>query len=1357
MLKKSAVRLSLLVTSLAVIGLLLVVPSFLAAQATSGVTGVVTDQSGAVVAGTEVKLTNPATGFSATTTTNDLGAYEFRHVIPGTYTLTFSKDKFRTVTVSNFSLGVSVVETKNARLEVGKTSETIEVKASGEGTVNTVDASIGNVITTKQIEELPSIFLDNATAVLQLQPGVQSAATGDSQQGSVTGSRADAGSVTLDGLDVTDQRIGEAFFAVGRAPIDSISEVRTIVGGADASYGRSGGAQVDLATKSGTNQFHGDLYEFNRVSAEAANSYFNNFNGVTKRQLTRNQFGGSVGGPIIKDKLFFFADYAGLRQAAGIGTIVTVPMDPFRQGQLSYVNNNGQLVTIPATGTKGAFDPTTGAWVPGCTTPTTSSTSCSVAGIDPQGVGQNQAFASFLASIPYPEPNTVGGDGINTAGYLFNAPDHQRANTFVGRLDYTLSSRHSLFARATWDRDFSDEFDEAFPNEQPVVFVQNHQRSWVVSDFWTINSRMVNNAFFGLTRQMLNFPYNPNSAPNLPVPNLYGFGALSVPYGDFRQQASNVPVPEIRDTFSWSLGKHSLQFGADIKPIRVHNSNTNDVNFPSIGVTSNILSLSPNLRPPDIDTAFAGQWDLAFTTLLGRWANTTAQYNYDRGGNPQPQFSPYISDFHYNEYEFFVQDSWKVRSDLTVTYGLRWNYHSVPFEATGLQSVANVFEKQMFTARQQAAASGVNGFTAAPFVTYNLGGAANHAPGYYHPDWRDFAPRVGIAYSPSFTNGVLGHVLGDRKTSIRMGAGMFYDRVASTLTFEQSEVSELFSTSTSQFFGIPGNAPLSLLFDPRFTSISTPPTPPPPGVPGGATTSIPQPYTPFVIPSNGSNCPVGSVYGVFGGSFVPAGQPCGFGLFTLQTLYQFDNQFKTPYNISLSFGFQRELPRNFLLEVNYFGKLGRRLEGTGDPAQQLNFVDPTSGQSLNNAFANVQAQICGVSGPGQCGEANLQNLNLQTFNPGLLAAQPWFENQMTAAIAQAGFPGVTCPQFATALSAVFGVPLPNVNSCTALVASPNLFGLPPNFMFGDLSTVVSALADFGLLLPNTGLPYQTGSIANVGNFAASDYHSLIVTLRKKFSDNLLFDFDYAYAHGIDNVSDIANDSVLSSFNGQGLICDLRNLRTCRGDADFDARHTISANYFYQLPIGRGQRLFSGMPKWADEIVGGWGTSGIVSYHTGYPFTSVTNGFPINFTQLGPAVLSGPRSLVKEHIHVETNPNTGQPSLQLFANPQNAVSAFTFPFGGGTGERNTIHGPGYVNIDMVLSKTFKVTEGTSLEFQAEAFNAFNHANFNSPNVNAGAYGSIFFNNVNIQNPNLYGDLISTVNNPRELSLGLRFRF
>lgn len=339
------------------------------------------------------------------------------------YRLTVTKDQFRMVTLTDFGIGVGVTETRNVKLPVGNANETVEVTSIGEGTVNTIDASIGNVITSRQVAELPSLFRDDAGSLLGLQPGVQ-VTGGDSQNGSVTGSRADTTTVTLDGLDVNDETIGQAFHTVGRAPLDSVSEVRTIVGNADVSFGRGAGAQVDLVTKSGTNHWHGSASEFNRVSVMAANDFFNNLVGNPRAQLTRNQFGASVGGPIRKDRFFFFFDYTGRRDATGVQQTLAVPLDPFRHGEISYVNSSN-------TNCPGATLSTQ----PSCIS---TLTLAQAAALDPLGIGADQALLSFVNGR-YPEPNQVsGGDGINTGGIFLQR--HLMSRTIPSSAGSTTNS-----------------------------------------------------------------------------------------------------------------------------------------------------------------------------------------------------------------------------------------------------------------------------------------------------------------------------------------------------------------------------------------------------------------------------------------------------------------------------------------------------------------------------------------------------------------------------------------------------------------------------------------------------------------------------------------------------------------------------------------------------------------------------------------------------------------------------------------------------------------------------------------------------------------------------------------------------
>ncbi len=1224
-------------------------------QDVASITGTVTDKTGGAVSDAVVKLTDTRTASVYESKTGSFGAYLFSRVPAGQgYTVTVSKAGFKTVTISNLTLAVTETATYNVTLEIGDVSQTIEVSANAGVTLDTTDATIGNDIDTRRVAELPSLFRTNAAALLRLAPGVVAADDGgheqDSQLGSVTGSRADQGNITLDGLDVNDETIGQAFTAVGSAPIDSIEEVHTTVGQPGVGFGRSSGGQISLVTKGGSNNFHGSLHEYNRNTLFAANDFFNNKNGIARPALNRNQFGGSIGGPIFKDKFFFFFNYEARRDALSAQIQQVVPSDTLRSGQLQYVDVNGSVQTT---------------------------TTAQLQTIDPQGVGADAAFLSFLNSR-YPAGNDPAlGDGLNTSGFIFNAPIHRRENIYTGRLDYNLASKHKLFGRlqmARFNDDDSVNTLPQFPGDPvPQVSDINHDRSWVIGETWFVSKNLTNQAFVGLTRQVADFPVD--FAPT--APNIFTTSLITQPFADIRGQGRNVGVPEIRDDLSYTRGEHNFVFGTDIKLIGVKSANQADINFVGLGLGGSLLALDDSTRPTDIssDPAFQAEWDRAFPLLLGRYGQTNPFFAYDRSGNVLPSYTTTKRDFHYHEYEFYAQDSWRLRRDLTVTYGLRWQYHSVPFEANGFESVPNQNIDTIFPARLAAAAQGTSGNDAAPLVSYDLGGPANHGPGYYHPSHRDFSPRLGVAYSPALSNGLLGALFGDRKTTIRAGGAIVYDRVLSTLGFELDQNTFLFDSSPVLNYG--GSDPTtSLATSPRFTSLSAPPPLP------AAPAVTPRPITPNL---DGTGAPVGLANGGF------------------PSFLQFDKNFKTPYSYTFSLGVQRELKGNVVIEVDYFGRLGRKLTADGDAAQTLNFKDAQSGQFLKDAFGKLQTQ-------------------LQQGAP--ITAQPWFENQLTAA-------GAGCA--------------PN---CTALIGNSFL----SNFVnVGDLSSLVLLLTEFQLLNPNVGLYAQTGANGYVGNYSSSSYNAMLLSVRKRYSSGLLLDFDYSYAHSIDNQSNIINFLNQFTFSGQGIICDLTDLRKCRADSLFDARHIISMNYVYDLPVGRGQRFLGSANPVINTILGGWSTSGIVTYRTGFPFSTHTGTFPINFTQDAPAVFNGDQQAVRKGIH--TDSTTG--AIQFFADQTAASGAFSFPFGGDTGTRNPVHGPGYANVDIAVSKNFTMpwSEQHKLQFRWEAFNVFNHTNFAAPGD-----PTLLTNSNNIlNNPAGFGVITSTSGAPRQMQFSLRYDF
>jgi hypothetical protein len=275
---------------------------------------------------------------------------------------------------------------------------------------------------------------------------------------------------------------------------------------------------------------------------------------------------------------------------------------------------------------------------------------------------------------------------------------------------------------------------------------------------------------------------------------------------------------------------------------------------------------------------------------------------------------------------------------------------------------------------------------------------------------------------------------------------------------------------------------------------------------------------------------------------------------------------------------------------------------------------------------------------------------------------------------------------------------------------------------GDLSDTVQALYGFfpgpfgGVIPPNVGLASQFSVNSYISNAGSSNYNALLLTVRKRYSSGLQLDFNYTYGHSIDNLSTITN-----TVTG-GLVCDVRNLRACRGSSDFDLQHAISANGVYDLPFGRGKQFASQVPGWLNQIIGGWQFSTIATWRTGFPFSTTTDAFPVNFFVNSPAFFTGTSAAIKENIHTDS---TG--AIQLFANPTAAQGAFSFTNGGETGSRNTLRGPGFWNFDTSLSKSFNMpwSESHKLQFRWESYNAFNHTNFADPSadINAGTFGQI----------------------------------
>ncbi len=903
------------------------VPSRSWAQDVAAVTGVVTDANGALVVGAEVALVNTTTNAKYGATTSSQGSYTISDVLPGTgYKITFTKSGFEPVVVTDISLNVATTRTQNAKLVLGNVSQSLEVSAANsEVTLDTTDATIGNTFDVKLLNDLPVQTRDTPSALFTLQPGVI--------EGSVTGARTDQTDVTVDGLDVNDISTGQTFLIVANAPVDSVEEFKGTVAGSLVSSGPGGGGQYQLVTKSGSNKFHGDVNEYHRDTSTAANNWFNDEDGVPLAHYVQNQFGGQVGGPIKKDKAFFFFNFYDSRIAHSAPIDTAVPTPSYMAGNVSYIYANA------GGGTTGA------ACSPVSRLNTTPScigtlTSAQVKALDPLSIGFSPVIKGFLGTRYTQTPNDpTYGDGINTEGYRFNAPEPNDETNYVARFDYILSPTMKFFAKTGINRQDAVEFPQILPSD-PVLANPFEDRSYnyVAGYTWTIGANKVNEFYYGDTIEKFDFPatYTPSGTTVLTLGDYTS--VLGDPYPAQQTQKRRIPIPVIRDDFNWTRGSHSMGFGGSFKFIKTESQQITDFNYLGLGLGGELYGLSPSLRPSSILNDANGTadslYDSAYALAVGRVAAVDTNYNYNAAGMALPNGTGHIRRYRYYQTELYANDTWKVSKELTVTYGLHYQYYSVPYETQGLESVQPWTFDSYFGARVAQSQQGDESNSGVPFITYNLGGKVNGGAPLYQHDRKDFAPRVAFAYNPSYAP----------KTVFNASASVIYDRtVANALNFIQDQSSYLFQNAVdTPYGGESTSATTDLSDDPRVGTNFTFPANTPP--------TITEPYSPYVY----DGYPYGLGNGVFNDIIDPT--------------------LRDPYSIMLTAGVQEQLPWDLVLKVNYVGRLGRRLLAQADASQIIDFPDAASGQELSTAFGNLTKEI-------RAGQA--------TATP-----QAWFENQI---------------------------------------------------------------------------------------------------------------------------------------------------------------------------------------------------------------------------------------------------------------------------------------------------------------------------------------------------------------------------
>ena len=1317
----------------------------IAAEAQTSTTGIVlgtvTDSSGASVVDATVVLRSTATNNSTTQTTNGAGQYTFVNVAPGGYEVTVKKDGFRTSTVTALSVDVAKSYTVDVKLEIGAVTESITVSTEARVELQTTDAQVGDVIGGTTLSRLPTLTRD-ASELLTLQPGTtpyDTPANGGfgNNGGTVAGARSDQNSITMDGIDITDNTVGGGATAQNFIPtgVESLEEFRVGVTNSNSDFARSSGGDITLISKSGSNSIHGDGYWFHQSDGYNANSWDLNHtpDAATGKTFTPkipfkdNREGVSVGGPLIKNKTFFFSNYELRRFPSSSQVSHIVPTQSLRDGILTFQDC--------AKGFDASGNCTGGNLVQ---YNLATSDLCGATGnqpCDPRGIGISPTIQALYNLNPAGnDPSLPGVDGNNTTGFVANAATPVKDDYVTFRLDHNFSDKAHFFGRYLYSRALNvTPLQINTLNNDTIATTGNDTRGdgAIGALDYAFNSMTSNVVRFGWIRSRVFLPgLSPSaSATTLALagtdtsagfialaPGLAQTGLIDVPIDvdtqRARTQGNFQRNKQLVDTFTRLEGKHTFTAGGDVRwmPLIAQRNDkvvgslaslvaTEDADVPGTTQSVSQADMPPPcggtvttfcLLPTDVL-----RWQRLYAATLGIVDNVNVLGVRDGNLNPQPFGTPLIANTTQRAYDGYFQDSWRIKPTLTLTYGLGYGWQTPPSELHGQQT----FETDASTGQILTAA----GYIQAKDQAAEAGQIYNPTIGYlpikssgrsaiWNTDYGDVSPRLAVAWNPSYTDGMRGKLFGQGKTVLRAGFGIYYDRINNVQSVEIPQLGVGFAETL-----VLSQPPCDLngaSAGPNCNAAAGPSNIGASGFRVGVDGTLPVPAFPAV------SSPI-----------VPAlgGENLSFAV---------DPNFKVGRSYSVDFTIQRELPGNMLMELGYIGRFARDLPNSVDfDSSPYMFVDKASGQTFAQAYTAVTNELAA----GQP-----------------VTDQPWFNDQLA---------GLN--------SAIAGTACGSPTSCIAAQAASGFLG----------QSVTSVFAFIDGDRQSLGMPTFNNHQINFALFMRthndlSNYHAATVTLRKRPSHGLQFDMNYTFSKSLDQVGTVQNNAgtYATSFDPNFQY----------GPSLFDRTHVFNAIFNYDLPGGHGHK-FSFGNNIADKFISGWYMSGVFRAASGPPLTVVDGdlggGFFGNSLNAIPTASIGSLGAGLHGNVCSTNtfgsngdgPNcTGAPQgtgLNLFANP-GAVAADFRPVDiatdGRDGTGNPIRGLGFWNLDARLGKSTSFHERFKVEFSADFFNIFNHVNFFQPSMN-------------LQNPATFGvisqELIPAdrTQGSRWIQLGLRVSF
>ena len=1296
------------------------------------VSGTVSDPTNAVVPDAAVTLKDTSTGNVRTTNSNAAGRYVFINVNPGKYDLSITKQGFAKTSIPGLTVQVGQVSTNNVTLKVGSESQTVEVATTGVE-LQTDNATVGSTVTGIALQSLPSIARDTST-FLTLQAGI-------SPDGSVAGTVVDQSSFQLDGgnntndMDgsmsvytpsyagdptggVANQSNGVAAGATGvmPTPADSVEEFKVSTAGQGADFNSSSGAQVQVATKRGTNQWHGTVYEYYLDNNLNANTWQNKLNGVGTPSYHYNRFGGAIGGPIISKKVlggetYFFANYQGFRWPNATTIEKAVPSAAMKLGLLQFDGQTYNLNPYPVSYNGTNYAPS----------------NCGSGPCDPRGVGINPLVQQMWNKY-MPASNESGCglsrcDGANILGFLANVGVPQNDNFGVARLDHDFGDKWHFMSSYRYynlTRASTSQVDIGgfFPGDTlgtPAAIASRPQQAWFLVGGLTtqVSNNITNNFVFNYLRNY--WAWGTFGDP----PQFPGLSGALEPLGESATQSLNPYNVDtqgtrtrnwnghnymFRDDVSWLHGKHLIQFGGLFQRNwdgHQRTDNGGGINYQNVYQLSTASKSQINMTgfvPGAVSDATT--WGRDYAAVLGLVG--VSQVAYTRSGKDlmlNPPLTPASTTVTIPFFNVYGSDTWRINPRLTFTFGLGWTVEMPPYETQGKQVIFvgpdnNPISTNQYLNARQAAALGGNVYN--PQVGFTLiGNLANPRKYPYNPYYGEWSPRVALAWD----------VFGDGRTILRGGYGITYGRLNGVdlvlvplLGTGLIQAVQCTGGTISGSCAGGGNATPANSFRPGVDGLTAP-------LPAASPT-LPQPDFPGVNDVASS-----------------AGEAL-------------DPNFRPNRVQSITFSFQRQLTNKVSLEFGYIGRYIDH-EYMGMNLNAVPYMMTKGGQTFAKAYANTVIGYCGNGSVNNLGGGNCIG------NAAAVAPQPFFE----ASLSGTGY----CNGYA---------------NCTQAVIDKEGIGSngSGNLAIANVWSLYSDLDNGGFNFPrsmmNTPLGGEFGGSGQITSgiglntaLGHGNYNALFVTVKTSDWNGVSMQSNFTWSRALGTGAEVQATS-------ESTAIDPFNIDTGYGLQAFDRNLVFNIYTVYQPHWYSSQQGFVG------HLLGGWTIAPIFTAGSGLPITLGTingggqafgEGDSVNFFGYGISENAIPIAKLptgKRYNNVPGSNGIGTSGygVNMFADPVatwNSVRQPILGYDTKDGGFGVARGLNYWNMDLSVKKLFKITERFSTEFQAVFTNVLNHNQFGDP---TGDY-------LDTSNPAGWGVLPGTVTStsPRQIELGLRFSF